>query len=230
MKIRAAKNIHNTEKTFDEFKLTEFSKDLVEFIPDLTLSCNECTTEENDQTVSDSSISFLVKFKADKLKDPRKIKNEGISGMFLPELEEYKYEKEAGEDSCFRTIKENHYNLILSEKQLNELARDIFADTSKQVTHFSREVSSYIVSVHEKAEWVRLFNDAQKKNWKKYLKECLKAQFKSTYCDFKKDELKQMLGVDPDNLKKNILKLNKLGFLDGVEINEIRQVLGKDFV
>ncbi|MFL5783119.1 MAG: hypothetical protein ACJ76H_00835 [Bacteriovoracaceae bacterium] len=230
MKVRATKNIHSTEKTFEQFKLTEFSKSLTEFIPDLSLSCNECADIEDDESSTDSRLSFLVKFKADKLNDPRKIKHEGLSGILLPEEEEFKYQEEKGEDSFFATVKNNHFNLVITQDQVERMALEIFSNEEKKINHNSKEVSSYLVGSYEKPEWAAFFLDTQKTNWKKYLKYSLKEHFKSTFCDFKKAELTQMLGTDPEGLKSNLLKLNAMGCLEGSELNEIRQALGRNFI
>lgn len=230
MKVRATKNIHNTEKTFEQFKLTEFSKSLIEFVPDLSLSCNECADEEDDNGSMDSTLSFLMKFKADKLNDPRKIKDEGVAGIILPEGEGYKYLKEEGEDSFFKTVKDNHFNLILRKEQVEEMALDIFSNESKKRSYPSKDVNTYLVLNYEKAEWIALFGNDKKKNWNKYLKACLKEQFKLVFCDLKKEELIQMLKTDPDGLKTNILKLNAIGCLVGSEVNEVRQAIGKSFI
>ena len=230
MKVRASKNIHDYQKTFDEFKLTEFSKDRERFVPDLSLSCNECLDKEDDAQGTDSTLSFLIKFKADKLSDPRSIRDDGVSGMILPEIEGLPYKKEAGAASIFKTITENHYNLELSEAQLDWLADQVFKDKKMTVEHNASEVKDYLISSYEKTEWATLLKDAKKSRWKSYLKKSLKDQFKNQYCELKVAELNKMLGVDAEGLKAAILRLNVLGCFEGAELNEIRQSLGKTFV
>lgn len=230
MKIRGLKNIHDTGKTYEEFKLTEFSKDLTEFIPDTNLSCNECSEKEDEIKVVDSVLSFLVKFKADKLSDPRRVRKDGVSGIELPSDKKYKYVKEKGDASFFTSVRENHFNLKLNEKEVEEVAKYAFSKIEKVHTFNPEEVSSYLISRYETKEWKNLFADSKKKNWRKFLKKSLKTDFKKTYCELDKTELKRMLDTDPEGLKKCILKLNEFDCFIGSEKNEIRQALGQNFI
>lgn len=230
MKIRAFKNIHDTDKTYEEFKLTEFSKDLTEFIPDTSISCNECSKKEDETKPVDSVLSFLVKFKADKLSDPKRVKKDGVSGIELPTDKKYKYVKEKGDASFFTSVRENHFNLQLNEEEVEEVAKYAFNKYEKSHTFNPDEVSSYLISRYETKEWRNLFADSKKKNWKKFLKQSLKSHFKKTYCELDKAELERMLDTDPEGLKKCILKLNEFDCFIGSEKNEIRRALGQNFI
>lgn len=229
MKVRASRNIHNTGKNFDEFKLTEFSKDLVNWIPDLSLSCNECEEKEDLGKKVDGQLSFVTKFKADKLNDPRKVKQEGISGIILTEDDDLKFVKEQGGDSYFHTVKYNHFNLILTEEKLLEIALKIYSEDVKKFTFNAIQIRDYILENYETEEWKNLFLATTKTNWKKYLNEILKSKFKSIFCELKASELKEANRLDPEGLKKELLILKNANALNEIDLKQIDSGLGPDY-
>lgn len=229
MKVKVSKNLHYIDKTLEEFLLTEFSQSLEEFVPDLSLSCNECHEIENEESQQDSIFSFLLKFKADKLGDPKAIQS-GLAGMILPESPNYTFEKTDGDDSFFRSVKNNHYDLKLTEDQLRALAATLYNDSSLHKVYPIEDVRKYLVKNYNRTEWNALLSNPKKRTWKKFLRDALKRQFRSTFCEIEKSELRQMEQTDPQGLRQAITKLNDMECFTGPELNEIRQALGKTFV
>ena len=228
MKVRASKNLHYTGKTLDEFKLTELSKNLDVFTPALSLSCNHCEKEETER--QDSVLSFLIKFKADKISDPQKFIPNGVEGLMLPETEKYNYQKEKGEGSFFTSLVENHHNLNLTSEQVEGLAQELYSNEEKRKTFDSNIVGKYLVENYESTEWKALLSSPKKKNWKKYVKQRLKQEFRKVYCDFKRNELENISQVDPDGVRELIKKLNDFDCFEGIEKDQIRQAFGRSFI
>jgi hypothetical protein len=226
MKVKVLRNLLATEKSFEDFKTEEFSLNLHEFTPDLSLSCNECAKEEDDTEGADSPLSFLIKFKADKLKDPVRVSRTGVGGVLLPEGKQYEYQKERGQIGFFKSVTENQYNLCLTEDQLESVTLELYNDEAKRLAFNGETIEHYILSKYQTKEWKTLLASSQKKEWKKYVNQSLKRVFQRTYGDFKVDELKSAAKLDPDGLKTELKKLHDYGALSADEQTAIKKALG----
>jgi hypothetical protein len=229
MKVRAARNIHNSQMTLEQFKELEFSTDMENFTPDLSLSCNECHDVADEDNHQDSVLSFLLKYKADKLSDP-KVVTKGVAGMILPEIPDHTFEKSAGANSFFHSVKHNHYNLNVTIAQFDALTLDIFTKSDLRKFHELKDLENYIIENHERTEWKALFADSKKKNWKRFLRESLKKDFLKNFGDIKKRELLQAEQKDPSGVRKEIQKLDGFNCFTDREKNEIRQAFGPDLL
>lgn len=220
MKIRASKLKANTEYDYDDYLLKEFSTDKEKFIPDLELSCCLCYEQENEVLDQDSILSFLVKFKADNMKDPQIIKP-GLKGYLLPENLNYEFKTVA---STFKSIQENHYNLLLDEKGLLILAKKMFKD--KVLSFSSGQLDNYIIGSCDQRDWKKLYELDNKKEWKKHLRKKLRQQYDEAYGKFELAPVKEAYEMDPGGVVAAVKLLKQFDFLNPDELTLIDSVIG----
>jgi hypothetical protein len=226
MKIRSSRSIHITDLSYEQFQLAEFSKNVFQFVPQDKLSCNQCENTENDSIGQDSALSFLVKYKADQLSDPRKITSEGITGYFLPEDGTFDYRQEAGADSNFSSLKANHYNLYATTKQINDISLKVYSEARMDSRHSEKDVRDYLFSKYETTEWAALLRLKDKKGWKKFVKRILREAYESRYGEIMREDLKNAYALDPVKLLEELRRLKAYGCLEPKDLNEIQLVLG----
>jgi len=213
--------------SFEEFKFVEFSKSLDVLVP-VVLSCNQCEDAEDDSKNQDSVLSFLVKFKADKLGNPKKIRSEGLIGFVLPEGKGYDYRKEPGEPSGFKSVTENHFNLYTKGTQIESIALSVYSDPNRRLRFPVEEIGDFLLSSHKKSDWATLLDQENRKNWKKFVQVLLLKKFETKYGKIERTELKRAYGLDPEDLRAHLEMLNEYGCLNPKDVDEIRTVLGKD--
>ncbi len=228
MKVRAGRNVYFTPLTFEEFKLVEFSKDRLRWIPDDQLSCNQCDDEEDAAKDKDSALSFLTKFKADHLGDPKKVRSDGVVGYVLNEGKSYDYRKEPGAPSNFRSVAVNHYNLYANSDELEEFALSVYSDQSKQAQYSAEQVGKYLLNSYERAEWATLLGLNDRKSWKKFVRALLVKRFELRYGPISRADLRKADKLDPADLRANLKILNDYGCLKPKDLEEIRQALGNN--
>ncbi len=228
MKIRSCRSIHVAELSFEEFKLAEFSKDVFQFVAQDQLSCSQCENTADESINQDSALSFLVKYKADQLSDPKKIANEGIAGYFLSEDSKFNYRQEPGGDSHFSSVKVNHYNLYLTATQLEAMSLIVYSDSQMHSEHSAKDVSDYLLYMYQTVEWAAVLALKDKRGWKKLIKRILKKSFELRYGNVTRADLKKSNELDPVALRAELKKLNAYGCLEPKDLEEIRIALGKD--
>lgn len=209
MKIRAAKVKRNTGYVdFNDFLNKEFSKDKEVFIPDLELSCNDCDSVEDFANHRDSTLSFLVKFKADQLSDPKAV-SQGASGFNLPDS--LNYVSDSSRPSIFRSIQLNHFNLVFSNaSDLVQVAEDIFEDLNSHPHFAASDVDSYLETVYSRSDWGGFASNPNKTKWKKHIGNVLKRRLHRDYgkVDNQK-EIVNSLGIDAAGFKNLIADILK---------------------
>ena len=207
MKIRAAKIKRNTGYVdFNDFLNKEFSKDKEAFVPDLELSCNECDGTENFPNESDSILSFLVKFKADQLSDPKAV-SQGINGFKLPN--DLQYVSDHSRASVFKSLQMNHLNLIFADSpELERVAKDIY-DVLSSHPHFSvSDVDGYIEAVYTRSDWSNLFSNPNKTKWKKHVGSILTRKLTRDYGKIDiQDDISKSLVIDATGFKSLIMEI-----------------------
>lgn len=181
--------------------LKEFSKDpkSIEFIHDPALSCNECY--ENAEGY-DSPAMFLLKHVAELLEHPINF-NKAISGIYLPEGENYSYSDKGesiGDYKFFETLKVNHYEFKTSEKSNIDELVELINSTGCYVgvgKFKALELIKLVMSESTK-EWQSLFSDEKRKHWKpkmiEFVEKCEKIEpLREEFC--------KAIGIDKINLK-----------------------------
>lgn len=201
MKIRSAKTKRKTGYVdFNDFLLKEFSKDKENFIPDMTLSCNECLAQEDFAKDQDSVLSFLVKFKADVLEDPAAVKG-GVKGFRLPD--DLNYQKDDSQAKAFKTLQKNHYNLLFKdEMEVRNTAANIFNTSGLSIECDINAIDDYLYSVYLRDDWVNLLNLPNKNEWKKFIGGVLKRKLRDVhgYID-KESQIKAALAMDSNGFR-----------------------------
>ncbi len=196
MKIRARKTNRKTPYELEDFLLKEFSIDKEKYVHDNELSCNECQETEDEVNHKDSVKSFLVKFKADKLSDPKSVRP-GVAGFVLPDEFDYELVKVS---SFFKSIKENHYNLKTTEVELKRIVKKIHENKFPHVEFTKNEANNYLVFSYKKNNWDLLLNDGSKTKWREYVGKLLKKNLTEDYGK-----------IDTTNVEEAI-RIDKVGF------------------
>lgn len=200
MKIKADKRSRNTALTFNEFLLKNFSMDRIDFIPDLELSCNECNLD-NPLKNTDDVLSFLVKFKADHLRDPKAIKS-GVTGFILPVNGNYRHTKVK---SSFSSIATNHYDLVLTKAELISLAKDLYNNpSSSEMKYSTDDVSDYLIRSRNQPEWITLLGSNDKKKWRGEVGKALKRKLVKTYGTIDKENISAALNIDKTDFERQV--------------------------
>ena len=177
------------------------------FVPDMSLSCNECEEIEDLPKDIDSPASFLIKFKAENLSDPKSV-SQGVVGFIMPE--NLTYESDIPKQRFFNSIRINHFNLkFKDENELIVTATDLYENNHTHRLCDEKELIEYLKSRYTNTEWQKLLFDSNKTNWKKYVGKILKRKFKVNYGSL----------TTSSEIHKN-LKLDKSGF--EAAIKEIR--------
>ncbi len=193
--------------------LKEFSEDpkSIEFIHDPTLSCNECY---EDAEGYDSPALFLLKHVTELLEHPVNF-NKAISGIQLPEGEDYSY-SEKGESvglyRFFESLKKNHYDFKTTEKsKIDDLVELINNDGCYiGVGKFKVLKLIKLILSESTEEWESLFSDEKRKGWKpkmiEFVERCEKVEpLRLEFC--KKIDIDK---INLKNLKEAILKKPKV--------------------
>lgn len=221
MKIRARKSKYNTKLDFEDFKLKEFSKDKENFVPDLELSCCDCHEFENLADNIDSPISFLIKFKADQLSDPRAVKP-GVKGLILPEELSYEIEKV---ESCFKSIRNNHYNLVWKQKEIEQIAVELYKDGNHHIDISKSEVQNYLLSSYDQDDWKTLLARKDKEKWRKFTVRQFKDRYQESYGKININEIKEALEVDSSGVNSLLSEMKSFGCFSNDELTIIDEVL-----
>jgi hypothetical protein len=207
MKIRAAKIKRNTGYIdFKDFLNKEFSKDKEAFVPDLELSCNECHEIEDLPSNRDSILSFLVKFKADHLSDPKAV-SQGTTGFKLPN--DLHYVSDHSRTSVFKSLQISHFNLIFADvSELERVAKDIYSVLSSHPHFSTSDVDSYIEAVYTRSDWSSLLSNPNKTKWRKHIGSILKRRLTRDYGKIdNQNDISKSLGIDATGFKSLITEI-----------------------
>ena len=204
MKIRSRKTNRNTSYELADFLLKEFSKDKETFIPFEELSCNECNDIEDISNDIDCPKSFLIKFKANNLPDPKAIKAE-ISGFILSEDLTYSPDKVV---SHFKSITENHYNLKVSGDKLRKIGTELHASDANHVNYTKQEVKEYLRSSYQQKEWSKLLQLADRTKWRIFVGKTLKESLISDFGKIDNTGISEAINIDKEGFIKRIKEIN----------------------
>ena len=199
MKIRSKKTNRNTSYDFDDFLLKEFSKDKENYVHDKELSCNECFEIEDEANNKDDIKSFLIKFKANLLSDPKAIRS-SVSGFILPSDGNYVLEKV--KKSFFKSIDANHFILNSDESKLKNVVEQIHKDASLRIEFTKDQVNNYLLESYNQKDWDTLLQDSNKKKWRKHLGKCLKQSLVDTYGKIDAENIKEGIRLDRSGITK----------------------------
>lgn len=214
MKIRARKSKRKTDYELEDFLLKEFSFDKEKFIPDPEISCNECLTDEDFKNHKDSALSFLIKLKADNLSDPSAIKS-GVDAFVLPDDLNYKLQRVT---SAFKSVSENHYNLILSEDELTELGRKLLVTATTHISHSSEEAKQYLLNSYQQSEWSALLNKSNKTGWRQYVGKILKERLYNEYGKIDAENVRGALQIDKEGFLHKVNEITRYANFDSKEM------------
>lgn len=224
MKIRSAKNKRKTGYVnFDDFLLKEFSKDKEEFHPDMALSCNECFNQEDFVAARDSTLSFLVEFKADALEDPAAVKG-GLKGFIVPD--DVTYEKDSSQPKPFKSLQEQHYNLLFNDDaEVCRVAQDIFNNLKGcSVQYDLVDIDSYLLSVYSRNDWIDLLKLPNKSEWKKFIGAVLKRKLRIVYGDVDREsDIISAMKMDPTGFKSLICEVLNYSNFSGQQMTLLQK-------
>ena len=176
MKIKDHRNPFKS-KLSEQLIEKEFSSDLANQAFPFEVSNNHCENDEGFDQDQDSPLSFLIKYKASYTKDPSSVKH-GLFAFILPE-DDYAFRKEPGHPSHFKSVDENHHNLILNTPQ------EVQSVTSKihqkwdevTITYDNLVIDEYLIQNYQRQDWSDFLKLADRNNWNKRIKQALVRQF-----------------------------------------------------
>jgi hypothetical protein len=170
------------------------------------ISNNECSVEINSETkADDSSLSFLVKFKASNV-SPSLIPN-GVSGVQLPD-KGFVNKKIKDQKSHFDSISQNHHDLTLkNEGELNRLIEEIRKVEPHYQSFDLNGVKAYILRTLDDPEWDSFYKSDKK--WNKFKNKVIEDRFTKKHCAISREELNGYLQTSHDGLEEDLTFLKK---------------------
>jgi hypothetical protein len=230
VRIRAAKFNFYVDLSLDQFKKLEFSRDLVNWIPYEELSCNTCREDgDEDNLALDAVLTFLTKFKANNLMNPKKVLPEGLSGFVLPEGDEYDYRDKIETSGYFTSVKTHHVNLHATPDQLERIADNIYHTQPLRLYYGAEKVNEYLFQNVHDPEWSILYVDKNRRNWKNFVKDLMLKNFVRRYRDIDRANLKVQYKLDSVGLTEALTELKAFDVLLPANLEEIRIGTGLKF-
>ena len=145
----------------------------------------------------------------------------------LPE-KNFQFKKEKGQNSCFKSIEENHYNVYFSKAQeAKDTTSAIYKDwENSSVNIDNRQIDDYLISNHQRPDWQTLLKLPDRENWNKRLKQALVRQFERSYGTINKENLEKAYSSNPEELVASLSNLKNLNAVtDNKMIKAINSVL-----
>lgn len=197
MKIRSSKSFFNSDLGEEDLKC-QLLPDIENPTYPIVISNNKCSVALGSETLdNDSSLSFLLKFKAGFTK-PKGI-TIGVAGFELPN-KGFKNSQINDGNSPFRSVNINHFDLTLSsEQELDLLVDEIIKIKPHHHSFDLGGIKNYIFDNLENPEWVEIYKSS--KEWSGFKNGFLREQFIGSHCEINHADLFQYKKANKDNEK-----------------------------
>lgn len=223
--VKSCRGKFDSVDNFEDFLISEFSIDVEKFVirEKRDYSCNLCNEGELD---------FLVKFRANRNKNPKKIDISNLNGLIIPDefdKDKLKFDDTNGDGKHFQSLDDEHHDYIpKDEAELRNVAQFIYNNDSQKVAFSSDELKLYLINSIN-SEWLTFYNNKAGTRWAKFLVGLMVEKLLSDYSmEFKKDDLVKRYTEHGSIFSDRLESIAKVRKFENAHKNQISQAFSKE--